>query len=659
LATRKAANGHTIAPVKGGSTMEAFVLLLLIVGGFWLFLRAKRASAREASKSATIERTLAAFGTDTASREAGINKAFDEKTGAIDFYLDYHGNGAFQVIQCHMTRTVATMPARDREALRSMLLLRLHNLHVSDQNTWSQLLGVIYGDGKATIFGGWRYTWPENTGGAAVDRRIEAGVARLLGRDGLEPSVNCAIRELGYAVQKAPDHPAVRMLAARLLGTGGDMAPSGALRPIGDLSGVGSALIIGEDEKEMGRLWAFDGEGALITVAPPGSGKTQCHVLPNLLTWTGPAVVLDIKGEIYAATSAWRRANVGPVYRFSPLDPDAGHAYNPLLQVSEETDEIWEESRFLADMLIVPGGGNENPFWQQSARDVVTAAVAHTVYRMPPDQRHMGKVLDILHGIDWEAFLNSLTTATDVQSMVRMGKSLGGMERTTRNGVLQTALSNLGAWEGPRIARATATSDWQPLDLKSAENPTVYICMKLNEVDSYASVLRVIIAQHVRALASTDPGEKGATILFVLDEMPRLRNMPPIEEALEMGRGYGIKLWMFAQSIGQIETAYENAKGMIANCALRLFLNPSLADGTAQKISEDMGFRESVIDGTRVKRVEPEVLAGASFADRVIVMQSRGAPAQLRKHFAYSNPELMRRAGLAAGGTTPAANHVE
>ena len=33
---------------------------------------------------------------------------------------------------------------------------------------------------------------------------------------------------------------------------------------------------------------------SIVTIAPPGSGKTQCNVFPNLLTWNGPAVVLDI-----------------------------------------------------------------------------------------------------------------------------------------------------------------------------------------------------------------------------------------------------------------------------------------------------------------------------------------------------------------------------
>lgn len=119
--------------------------------------------------------------------------------------------------------------------------------------------------------------------------------------------------------------------------------------------------------------------------------------------------------------------------------------------------------------------------------------------------------------------------------------------------------------------------------------------------------------------------------------------MPPVEEALEIGRGYGLKLWMFAQSLGQLKTSYANADGMAGACALRLFMNPSLHDETAQKLSDDMGYRESIIDGTRVKRVEADVLAGPEFVDKVIVMPTGAPPVRLRKHFAYSDPELAGR----------------
>ncbi|WP_222873443.1 type IV secretory system conjugative DNA transfer family protein [Hankyongella ginsenosidimutans] len=268
--------------------------------------------------------------------------------------------------------------------------------------------------------------------------------------------------ELNRAVEKHPDNPVVKALAARLLGNGGDLSGQGNLTPLAVNTLPENALILGHEANSPDKLLGFAGEGSLITVAPPGSGKTQCHVLPNLLTWNGPAVVLDIKGEIHAATSAWRAANVGPIFKFSPLDPDQGHSYNPLLAVSDEPDHIWEDSRFLADMLIVPSGKSKDPFWESRARDVLNAAIAITVRNNSPEERTMAPVLDILHGVGWDRFIISLQAATDVPTMARMGRSLGEMEPKTRDGVLQSALASMSAWEGARIARATQKSDWTP-----------------------------------------------------------------------------------------------------------------------------------------------------------------------------------------------------
>lgn len=62
----------------------------------------------------------------------------------------------------------------------------------------------------------------------------------------------------------------------------------------------------------------YSGDGSIVTIAPPGSGKTLCNVFPNLLTWKRPAVVLDISGDIYEHTGAWRSSNLCAVYKFSP-----------------------------------------------------------------------------------------------------------------------------------------------------------------------------------------------------------------------------------------------------------------------------------------------------------------------------------------------------
>ncbi|WP_205387747.1 cell envelope integrity protein TolA, partial [Pseudosulfitobacter sp. DSM 107133] len=79
----------------------------------------------------------------------------------------------------------------------------------------------------------------------------------------------------------------------------------------------------------------YNGEKSLITIAGPGSGKTQCHVLPNLNSFEGAAIVLDVKGECYDKSASWRREHVGPVFAFAPSNPDASQKYNPLQLMSE------------------------------------------------------------------------------------------------------------------------------------------------------------------------------------------------------------------------------------------------------------------------------------------------------------------------------------
>jgi type IV secretion system protein VirD4 len=84
-----------------------------------------------------------------------------------------------------------------------------------------------------------------------------------------------------------------------------------------------------------GSMLSYSGDGSMVTIAPPGSGKTQCNVFPNLLTWNGPAIVLDISGDIYEHTAAWRAAHMGPVYKFSPLDPEDSHSTRTWTRSSE------------------------------------------------------------------------------------------------------------------------------------------------------------------------------------------------------------------------------------------------------------------------------------------------------------------------------------
>ncbi len=70
----------------------------------------------------------------------------------------------------------------------------------------------------------------------------------------------------------------------------------------------GSNILLGVDG-EGNRLYSNDYQHVLL-IAPHGSGKGVCFVIPNLLTYEESAIVHDIKSENYTLTSKYR-ASIG------------------------------------------------------------------------------------------------------------------------------------------------------------------------------------------------------------------------------------------------------------------------------------------------------------------------------------------------------------
>src|SRR5579862_1927363 len=90
---------------------------------------------------------------------------------------------------------------------------------------------------------------------------------------------------------------------------------------------------------EAGELVTYSGDGHLITFAPTGTGKTSGPVICNALKHPGQLVVLDIKGEVHAATAHARRAMGQEVHVLDLRDDAQTGSLNPLdLAVRSGTD---------------------------------------------------------------------------------------------------------------------------------------------------------------------------------------------------------------------------------------------------------------------------------------------------------------------------------
>src|SRR4051812_15830307 len=62
----------------------------------------------------------------------------------------------------------------------------------------------------------------------------------------------------------------------------------------------------------------FDGDGPICVIAPTGAGKGRDLLIPTILTYEGPLIVTDLKGEL-ASVCARRRREMG--FEVAVLDP--------------------------------------------------------------------------------------------------------------------------------------------------------------------------------------------------------------------------------------------------------------------------------------------------------------------------------------------------
>ncbi len=95
-----------------------------------------------------------------------------------------------------------------------------------------------------------------------------------------------------------------------------------------------------------------DEPGHLLVAAPTRSGKGVGIVIPNLLSWPGSVVVLDIKHENHAITSGFCGKHQ-PVFKWSPMDDDGqSHRYNPFDEVRQDIGHRISDLQRLAAILL-------------------------------------------------------------------------------------------------------------------------------------------------------------------------------------------------------------------------------------------------------------------------------------------------------------------
>lgn len=555
-----------------------------------------------------------------------------------------------------LRRTLRDFPEGHRAILRLADIMTVVGV-LQPSEVYTVRLSLIWNDGKTQMSVPSEVKKPKER--AAFNNAVTKMIATQYGSP--EAAAELVQSKCRAIIERDEDSEEKAVLN-RYLYSGTRWLTSDSMKPLIPNGVTDTTLRLGAfaDGKEL----FYDRNESLITIAPPGAGKSTAHVMRNLLHLNGPAVVLDIKGDVYAATAAWRSAHVGTVYKFAPNDWQNSLQFNPLDFISTDPDDAYEQSERLAELLTVPA--EEGEYFDERAIQVIRAMVLYVALTRTGTERRMETVLDLLSGInndplaeeragepgEEDAPFNALISDLmmhEMPTLRRMGNALNKMPDKQREGVFDTARTKLKVWESPAIARLTQHTTFSP-ELLRAERASLYLCVDLGDIKRFASVLRVLLGSCIGTLCKGTPVPGAETVTFFLDELPRLKRMDVVEEALDVGRGFGVRLWMFAQNMGQLKTSYPNADGMVGNCLAQCYMNP---DAERSKwLSSHLGIRRGLLDGAERPLVEAFELTGSDYADKVVVMLTGMDNAVLFKQPYYKDRVAMERANLVSEPAT-------
>ncbi len=361
---------------------------------------------------------------------------------------------------------------------------------------------------------------------------------------------------------------------------------------------VRGAGLLGSDGVVLGKLGRdylrHHGPEHVLCFAPTRSGKGVGLVIPSLLTWPDSAIVHDIKGENWQLTAGFR-ARHGRVLLFDPTNAESA-AYNPLLEVRRGQWEV-RDVQNVADVLVDPEGSLERRnHWEKTSHSLLVGAILHVLYAEP--DKTLAGVASFLSDPSRtiEQTLAAMMATPHLGEggvhpvVASAARELLNKSDNESSGVLSTAMSFLGLYRDPVVAQVTRACQWRIADLVEGERPaTLYLVVPPSDISRTKPLIRLILNQIGRRLTEElTPKASRHRVLLMLDEFPALGRLDFFESALAFMAGYGLKSFLIAQSLNQIEKAYGPNNAILDNCHVRVSFATN-DERTAKRVSDALG----------------------------------------------------------------------
>lgn len=302
----------------------------------------------------------------------------------------------------------------------------------------------------------------------------------------------------------------------------------------------------------------LEGEGHIITIAPTGAGKGRGALIPALLTYEGPAIVIDPKGEACHITRR-RRMEMGQKV----------HVIDPFQVISDETDSLNPMDAFgipgvdpsalamdIAKQLSGGGKISKDPFWDIRGHDLSAGVIAAISATKEPHERNLISARRLLKTDDstynLAVLLDTMGGKIPPFAYEEISNYLQTVE-ITRSGIHATACSYFSVIASIAAQRTVAKSTIDLDAVRRGDPMTIYLVVPPAKLASHAPLFRLWTAALMSAVLSRDGALPKHRTLFAIDECAQLGDFGMLAMVYTLARSYGMRVWSFFQDLAQIK----------------------------------------------------------------------------------------------------------
>jgi type IV secretion system protein VirD4 len=354
-----------------------------------------------------------------------------------------------------------------------------------------------------------------------------------------------------------------------------------------------------------------------LIVAPTGRGKGVGFVIPNLLSYKGSAVVLDVKGENFRETSRFRASMGDKVFRFAPTDWDRPtHRYNPLARIAAMTNPDRQQMELkLTAKLFLQTDNEKLSGLLAGGIDLFVAAGLLAFERGVPT---IGEIYRITAsgGDKQKEYLKRGQEVKNTSAKLIFERMASTNNDTLTSYLSLLMTSGLDTWDNRAIDAATATSDFSFRDIRRRPH-AIYLVVESEMIRPLAPLIRLFFSDLIASLQAQEPGDDEPwPVMIMLDEFDRLGKMPIVAESIKTLRSFGGNLAIVTQTIPALDEIYgENTRRSLQGGAgVKLYLTPS-EQKTIEELSQAVGKTTKRVV-TRSRAVGRNPFEGRSVSER-------------------------------------------